>query len=88
MLGGGWVSAFPAQGTGCRVRIPRRSRLKRMFWRAQLLRLFWDDWGKVVPGLWTGATLEWVAIAVLWIWFWRGGGGVVHLHPPVRADLQ
>jgi hypothetical protein len=61
------------------VRLPRRSRLRRMFWHDRLRRLFWDDkWGKTVTGIWGAAWSEWIAIAFLWLLVWRHEHSTLH----------
>ncbi len=67
------------------VHLPRRSRLRRMFWHDQLRRLFWDDkWGRTVTGLWGAAGTEWIVIGCLWVLVWRHGHAELHhgAHPP------
>jgi hypothetical protein len=64
------------------MRLPWPSRLKRMFWRAYLLRLFWDDkLGKAITVLWSVAWLEWIVIGFLWLLAWRYAvHGLHHRH--------
>jgi hypothetical protein len=67
------------------LHLPRRSRLRRMFWHDRLRRLFWDDkWGKTVTGLWGTAGTQWIVIGCLWVLVWRHGHAVLHhgAHPP------
>jgi hypothetical protein len=53
-----------------------------MFWRAQLRLIFWEgNWGKTITGLWSVASLEWLAIAFLYVLVWRHGSGPGS-HPP------
>jgi len=71
---------LPGPGQRGTMRMPRRSRLKRMFWRAKLRHVFWSDkWGRATVGLYVVGALEWVAFGILRIWIWKHGG-VLHPH--------
>jgi hypothetical protein len=64
------------------MHVPRRSRLRRMFWHDEFQRMFWDDTlGRATTGLWGVAWAEWIAIAFLWVLVWRHGHAVLHHRP-------
>jgi hypothetical protein len=57
------------------MRVPHRSRRKRMFCRAELRHILWSDkLGPATVGHYVVGALEWTAFGILRIWIWQHGG--------------